>query len=69
VHLVSLNPREIGSAIGLLRRIRPDRNFSLTGQGSVGLSFEQPVETIESIALGAPTLLEAIRISDLDIRH
>jgi GDPmannose 4,6-dehydratase len=34
----------------------------------VGLSFEQPVETIESIALGALTLLEAIRLSDLDIR-
>ena len=68
VHLVSLNPRDIGSAIGLLRRIRPDRIFSLAGQSSVGLSFEQPVETIESIALGALTLLDAIRLSDLDIR-
>jgi GDPmannose 4,6-dehydratase len=34
----------------------------------VGLSFEQPVETIESIALGALNLLEAIRLSDLDVR-
>jgi GDPmannose 4,6-dehydratase len=68
VHLVSLNSRDVGSVLGLLRRIRPDEIFSLAGQSSVGLSFEQPVETIESIALGALSLLEAIRLSDLDIR-
>jgi GDPmannose 4,6-dehydratase len=68
VRLVSLNLRDVGSVIGLLRRSRPDEVFSLAGQSSVGLSFEQPVETIESIALGALTLLEAIRLSDLDVR-
>lgn len=68
VQLVSLNLRDVGSVLSLLRRIRPDQIFSLAGQSSVGLSFEQPVETIESIALGALSLLEAIRLSDLDIR-
>ena len=68
VQLVSLNLRDVGSVLGLLRRIHPDEIFSLAGQSSVGLSFEQPVETIESIALGALSLLEAIRLSDLDIR-
>jgi GDPmannose 4,6-dehydratase len=68
VQLASLNLRDTGSTIGLLRRIRPHEVFSLAGQSSVGLSFEQPVETIESIALGTLTLLEAIRLSDLDIR-
>jgi GDPmannose 4,6-dehydratase len=68
VRLTSLNLRDTGSIIGLLRRVRPDEIFSLAGQSSVGLSFEQPVETIESIALGTLSLLEAIRLSDLDIR-
>ena len=68
LHLVSLNLRDVGNAVGLLKRIRPHEVFSLAGQSSVGLSFEQPVETIESIALGALTLLEAIRLTDLDIR-
>jgi len=68
VRPVSLNLRDVGSVLGLLRRIRPDEIFSLAGQSSVGLSFEQPVETIESIALGALSLLEAIRLSDFDIR-
>jgi GDPmannose 4,6-dehydratase len=68
VKLVSLNLRDTGSAIGLLRRIRPNEVFSLAAQSSVGLSFEQPVETIESIALGTLTLLEAIRLTDASIR-
>jgi GDPmannose 4,6-dehydratase len=68
VQLVSLNLRDVGSVLGLLRRVRPDQIFSLAGQTSVGLSFEQPVETIESITLGTLSLLEAIRLSDFDIR-
>ena len=68
VQLVSLNLRDVGSVLGLLRRICPDEIFSLAGQSSVGLSFEQPVETIESIGLGALSLLEAIRLSDRGIR-
>jgi GDPmannose 4,6-dehydratase len=68
VRLVSLNLRDVGSILGLLRRISPDEIFSLAGQSSVGLSFEQPVETIESIGIGTLSLLEAIRLSDRDIR-
>jgi GDPmannose 4,6-dehydratase len=68
LRLVSLNLRDIGNAIGLLKRIRPHEVFNLAGQSSVGLSFEQPVETIESIALGTLTLLEAIRLADPNIR-
>jgi GDPmannose 4,6-dehydratase len=68
VRLVSLNSGDIGSILGLLRRVRPDEVFSLAGQSSVSLSFEQPVETIQSIALGTLNLLEGIRLSDLRIR-
>ena len=41
---------------------------ALSGQSSVGLSFEQPVETIQSISLATLNLLEGIRLSDLKIR-
>jgi GDPmannose 4,6-dehydratase len=68
VRLVSLNLRDTGSVVALLRKIRPVGIISLAGQSSVGLSFEQPVETFESIAVATLTLLEAIRLSDLDIR-
>jgi GDPmannose 4,6-dehydratase len=68
VRLVSLNPRDTGRTIAVLRQSRPDEVFSLAGQSSVGLSFEQPVETMESIALGTVGLLEAIRLTDPEIR-
>ncbi|MEJ2201150.1 MAG: GDP-mannose 4,6-dehydratase, partial [Desulfuromonadaceae bacterium] len=38
------------------------------GQSSVGLSFQQPVETLESISVAALNLLEAIRFIDRPIR-
>jgi GDPmannose 4,6-dehydratase len=68
VHLVSLNPGDIGSILQLFRRMQPHEVFSLAGQSSVGLSFEQPVETMESIARGTLNLLEAIRLSNSEIR-
>jgi GDPmannose 4,6-dehydratase len=68
IRLVSLNLRDVGSTIGLLQRIRPHYIYNLTGQSSVGLSFEQPIETVESIALGSLSLLEAVRLTNPEIR-
>ena len=45
----------------------PDEIYNLAGQTSVGLSFEQPVETIESIVIGVLNLLEAIRFVERPI--
>ena len=41
----------------------PNEIYNLTGQTSVGLSFEQPVETFESISVGNLNLLEVLRFS------
>ena len=61
VESVSLN--DFRSVLQTLSRIQPDEVYNLAGQSSVALSFEQPVETLESIAFGALNLLEAIRFS------
>lgn len=37
--------------------------YHLAGQSSVGLSFDQPVETFMSIGVGTLNLLEAVRFS------
>lgn len=68
LHFVSLDLRDVGSAMAILRRICPEEIYNLTGQSSVGLSFERPVETVESIAMGTLNLLEAIRLTDRSIR-
>ena len=49
------------SVLQVLAKVQPDEVYNLAGQSSVGLSFEQPVETLESIATGTLNLLEAIR--------
>ncbi|MEO8173500.1 MAG: GDP-mannose 4,6-dehydratase [Sediminibacterium sp.] len=68
VHPVSINITDFRSTIQTIIRIRPDEIYNLSGQSSVGLSFEQPVETFESISIGTLNLLEAIRFGDQPVR-
>ena len=48
--------------------VAPDEIYNLAGQTSVGLSFEQPVECMESIAGGTLNLLEVIRYLGAPVR-
>lgn len=68
IRLVSLNTSDLGSILNLLRQAKPDELYSLAGQSSVGLSYEQPIETMQSIAQGTLNLLEAIRLLDREVR-
>lgn len=68
VQIVSMAPNDFRSVLQTLRRHQPDEIYHLAGQSSVGLSFDQPVETIESIAIGTLNVLEAIRFEDRPIR-
>jgi len=56
------------STLQTLRKIEPDEVYNLAGQSSVGLSFQLPVETMESISVGVLNLLEAIRFLGGDIK-
>lgn len=68
VQLASMALRDFRSVVQTLTRFEPDEVYNLAGQSSVGLSFEQPVETLESIATGTLNLLEAIRFLQKPIR-
>ena len=61
VSLCSMAPTDFRSVLNVLTRCVPDEVYFLAGQSSVGLSFEQPVETLESITVGTLNMLEAIR--------
>ncbi|MCY7337861.1 MAG: GDP-mannose 4,6-dehydratase [Chamaesiphon sp.] len=61
VELKSTALNDFRSVLQILSKTRPDEVYNLAGQTSVGLSFEQPVETLESIAVGTLNILEAIR--------
>lgn len=68
VKVVSMAVTDFRSVLHTLKQFTPDEVYNLAGQTSVGLSFEQPVETMESIATGTLNLLEAIRFVDYPIR-
>ena len=59
--LCSMAPTDFRSVLSVLTRSQPDEVYFLAGQSSVGLSFDQPVETLESITVGTLNMLEAIR--------
>lgn len=68
VHTESMALNDFRSVLQALVKVKPDELYNLAGQSSVGLSFQQPVETLESICVGTLNLLEAIRFIDLPIR-
>ncbi len=61
VKLLSMSLTDFRSVLQAITQVMPDEIYNLAGQSSVGLSFEQPVETLESIATGTLNLLESIR--------
>jgi GDPmannose 4,6-dehydratase len=68
VNLISINIIDFRSTIQTIMKIKPDEIYNLAGQSSVGLSFEQPVETLESVSVGTLNLLETVRFSGLPIK-
>jgi len=68
VKLISMNPENFRSVSMSVKQSEPDEVYFLAGQSSVGLSFEQPTETIQSLVIGVLNMLEAVRMSDKPIR-
>lgn len=68
VEIISMAPSEFKSVLKAVSVTDPDEIYNLAGQSSVGLSFEQPLESIESISKGTLNLLEAIRRIEKDIK-
>lgn len=61
VEVLSMALNDFRSVLQVLARVAPDEVYNLAGQSSVSLSFDQPVETLESISIGTLNLLEGLR--------
>ncbi len=68
VELRSAALNDFRSVLQVLSKTQPDEVYNLAGQTSVGLSFDQPVEALESIAIGTLNILEAIRFTGKPIK-
>ena len=68
VTLHSSDPAEFRSVMNIVAQTAPEEIYNLSGQTSVGLSFDQPVETNNSILAATLNILEVIRHQDKRIR-
>ncbi len=68
VKVHSMSTIDFRSVLQTIKQVEPDEIYNLSGQSSVGLSFDQPVETFDSITVGTINLLEAIRFTDNSIK-
>ena len=68
VKILSMVPEDFRSVFMAIKKSMPDEIYFLAGQSSVGLSFEQPAETIQSAVIGTLNVLEACRLFDKQIR-
>ena len=68
ISYISMVPEDFRSVLVALRKSNPDEIYYLAGQSSVGLSFEQPAETIQSITMGTLNILEGCRMMEKSIK-
>ena len=68
ITLLSMSLIDFRSVMQVVLEIKPNEIYNLAGQTSVGLSFIQPVETLESISIGTLNILEVIRFHKLDVK-
>lgn len=68
VKLHSVQVSDFRSVFQVLTVVHPDEIYNLSGQSSVGLSFEQPLETFESVMVGSQNILEAMRVTGVKSR-
>ena len=52
----------------ILRSVQPDEVYNLGAQSHVRVSFDIPVYTADTVALGTLRLLEAIRNTEIDVK-
>jgi GDPmannose 4,6-dehydratase len=69
IDIISMISQDFRSVLMALNKSEADEVYFLSGQSSVGLSFDEPAETIESIMRGTLNMLEACRMLRPEIRQ
>ncbi len=69
LHLVEYDLTDLSSTMRLIETSQAEEVYNLAAQSFVGVSFEQPLTTLDITGGGAVNLLEAIRIVNPKIRY
>lgn len=67
-HLINGDITDMASIIDAIEDTMPDEFYNLAAQSHVGLSFHEPISTVQITGLGAINCMEAIRRTNTDIR-
>ena len=59
---------DMASLIRVLQLVKPHEVYNLAAQSHVRISFDQPIYTSQVVGLGALNLLEAVRLTDSNIK-
>lgn len=59
---------DVSSLQNIIKKFKPDEVYNLAAQSFVRTSFEQPILTAHTTAIGAVNMLEAIRLADSPAR-
>ena len=68
LELIEHDLTDLGDSLRLIDSKQPDEVYNLAAQSFVAVSFEQPYTTAQITGLGPLNLLEAIRITNPDIK-
>ena len=68
VERVTMLPADFASVLKTVERFAPSEIYNLSGQSSVGYSFENPAETFDSIVNATIHMLEVIRLTNSKAR-
>jgi GDPmannose 4,6-dehydratase len=68
IEYFSISLSDFKSVFQIITDIHPNEIYNLAGQSSVGRSFNEPMETFQSIAIATVNILESIRLVDKDIK-
>ena len=66
--LVDYDLTDLGSSLNIIKKIKPNEIYNLAAQSFVGVSFDQPFTTSQINAIGTLNLLEAIRLTNKNIK-
>ncbi|RAX58882.1 GDP-mannose 4,6-dehydratase [Helicobacter monodelphidis] len=68
LHLLECDLTDFGNILRVVQEVEPQEIYNLAAQSFVGVSFEQPITTTQITGLGVTHLLEAIRMTNTEIR-
>jgi len=68
IELVYGDVTDLSSLVKILRTFKPDEVYNLAAQSFVGVSWDQPILTCNVTGMGALNVLEAVRLTDNNIK-